>query len=94
MRRFSDNPNFLREFAYWLNELKTSLNELQLSLNESYDLIGQTPIKKTSENRSLTKIHKNPRPNRPRILNRTQKSSPRARRLLMELMRGFEPLTC
>ncbi len=94
MRRFSDNPNFLREFADWLNELKTSLNELKLSLNESYDLIGQTPIKKTSENRSLTKIHKNPRPNRPRILNRTQKSSPRARRLLMELMRGFEPLTC
>ncbi len=94
MRRFSDNPNFLREFADWLNELKTSLNELKLSLNESYDLIGQTPIKKTSENRSLTKIHKNPRPNRQRILNRTQKSSPRARRLLMELMRGFEPLTC
>ena len=94
MRRFSDNPNFLREFADWLNELKTSLNELKLSLNESYDLIGQTPIKKTSENRSLTKIHKNPRPNRPRILNRTQKSSPRVRRLLMELMRGFEPLTC
>ena len=94
MRRFSDNPNFLREFADWLNELKTSLNELKLSLNESYDLIGQTPIKKTSENRSLTKIHKNPLPNRPRILNRTQKSSPRARRLLMELMRGFEPLTC
>ncbi len=94
MRRFSDNPNFLREFADWLNKLKTSLNELKLSLNESYDLIGQTPIKKTSENRSLTKIHKNPRPNRPRILNRTQKSSPRARRLLMELMRGFEPLTC
>lgn len=94
MRRFSDNPNFLREFADWLNELKTSLNELKLSLNESYDLIGQTPIKKTSENRSLTKIHKNPRPNRPQILNRTQKSSPRARRLLMELMRGFEPLTC
>ena len=94
MRRFSDNPNFLREFADWLNELKTSLNELKLSLNESYDLIGQTPIKKTSENRSLTKIHKNPCPNRPRILNRTQKSSPRTRRLLMELMRGFEPLTC
>ena len=94
MRRFSDNPNFLREFADWLNELKTSLNELKLLLNESYDLIGQTPIKKASENRSLTKIHKNPRPNRPRILNRTQKSSPRARRLLMELMRGFEPLTC